>query len=68
MMKFICTLLIEFACYMASSLVIAMLLYYAWPIIIPAIFTTGVIAPAIDFYVAFAMGMLICFGRSNFSK
>ena len=68
MKELICTLFIGFACYMASSLVIAMLLYYAWPIIIPAIFTTGIVAPAIDFSVAFAMGMLICFGRSNISK
>ena len=66
MMKLIGTLLVGFACYMASSLVIAVLLYYVWPIIIPAIFTTGVITPAIDFSVAFVMGMLICFGRNSF--
>lgn len=68
MMKLIGTLLVGFACYIASSLVIAALLYYAWPIIISAIFTTGIVAPAIDFSVAFAIGMLICFGHSSFSK
>lgn len=67
-MKLIGTLLVGFACYMASSLIIAALLYYAWPIIIPAIFTTGIVAPAIDFSVALVMGMLICFRRSNISK
>jgi hypothetical protein len=67
-MKLIGTLLVGFACYMASSLVIAVLLYYAWPIIMPAIFTTGVVAPAIDFPIALVLGMIICFGRSNFSK
>jgi hypothetical protein len=67
-MKLIGTLLVGLVCYIASSLIIATILYYSWPIIIPAIFTTGIVAPAIDFSVAFAMGMLICFGRSNFSK
>lgn len=62
------TMLAGFVFYMTSSLVIAALLYYAWPIIVPAIFTTGIVASTIDFSVAFVIGMLICFGRISFSK
>lgn len=68
MKKLICTLLVGFACYMASSLIIAVLLYWSWPIIMPAIFTTGVVASAIDFPIALVFGMLICFNRVSFSK
>ena len=67
-MKLIGTLLVGFACYIASSLVIAAMLYYAWPIIIPAIFTTGIVAPTIDFSVALVLGMLICFNQVSISK
>lgn len=62
------TMLVGFAFYMAKSLIIAVMLYYAWPIIIPAIFTTGIVALAIDFPIALVLGMLICFGRNSFSK
>lgn len=68
MMKLICTLLFGFACYMAKSLIIAALLYWAWPIIMPAIFTTGIIASAIDFPIALVLGMLICFNQVSISK
>lgn len=62
------TLFLGFVCYMAKSLIIAALLYWAWPIIIPAIFTTGIVAPAIDFPIALILGMLICFNQIGSSK
>lgn len=62
------TMLVGLIFYMASSLIIALLLYLSWPIIVPAIFITGIIAPTIDFSVALVIGMLICFGQINFRK
>lgn len=62
------TLLVGFAFYMANSLIAAMLIYYAWPIIVPAIFTTGIIAPTIDFSIALMLGMLICLNNIHISK
>ena len=62
------TLLVGFAFYMANSLIAAMLIYYAWPIVVPAIFTTGIIAPTIDFSIALMLGMLICLNNIHISK
>jgi hypothetical protein len=62
------TLLVGFAFYMANSLIAAILLYYAWPIVVPAIFTTGIVAPTIDFSIALVLGMLICLNNIHISK
>lgn len=62
------TILVGFVYYMISSLVMALVIYYAWPIIVPAIFTTGIVVPTIDFSVAFIIGMVVCFGRISFRK
>jgi hypothetical protein len=62
------TMLVGFAFYMLKSLIIAVLLYWSWPIIMPAIFTTGVVASAIDFPIALVIGMLICFNQVSISK